>query len=55
MNKEIAELNTRFTKLGNLHSKRIADTRKAILKLIEAVDRHISADEKREIKKLIGG
>ena len=59
MSKEIEELNTRFIKLGNLHSRRIADTRKAIRKLVEALGRHIpgarlTADEQREIERLLG-
>ena len=60
MSKEIEELNRRFTKLGNLHSRRIADTRKAVLKLVEALARvahgapHLSTEEQAKIKKLLG-
>lgn len=60
MSKEIEALNRRFTKLANLHSRKIENTRKAVLTLAEAVARvahgspHLSAEEQKKIKKLLG-
>lgn len=54
MSKDIAELKTRFNKLGNLHSRRLANTKKAILMLVRALAPHLSTEDQAEIKKLFG-
>jgi hypothetical protein len=54
MKENIVEPNTRLMKQAALQSIRLDNTRKAILKLIEALGQHIPADKQWEIKKLIG-
>jgi hypothetical protein len=54
MNANTTDLNKRFTQTANLQSRRIDNTRKAILKLIEALGESLTEKQQWEIKTLLG-
>ena len=53
-NDKLNTLNRRFVKLGNYHSRKIGDTRKAVLLMLKVLASHIPSDEQKQIKKLLG-